>query len=64
MQEMTSRSQVTGSDPEVKSFDRKSPGSACKGPTSQVLSTFKVLQGCNPQEVAITCEEMTSRDLR
>ena len=51
----------TGSDPEVKSFDRKSPGSGCR-PISQVLGAFELLQGCNSQ-VAVTSREMTSRDL-
>ena len=53
---------MTGSDPEVTSFDRKSPGNDCKRPISQVLGTFELLQGCNSQEVAITLQEMKSRD--
>ena len=48
------RPHVTISDPEVTSFDRKSPGSGCTRPVSQVLGTFEVLQGCNSQEVAVT----------
>ena len=54
--------EVTGIDPEVKSFGRKSPGSGCRSPISQVVGTFELLQGCNLQEVAVTSEEMTSRD--
>ena len=46
--------EVTGSDPEVASLDRKSPGSGCKRPISQVLGTFELLQGCNSQEMAVT----------
>jgi len=45
---------VTGSDPEVTSFDWKSPGSGCRRPISQGLDTFELLQGCNSQEVALT----------
>ena len=44
---------VTGSDPEVTSFDRKSPGRGCK-PISQVLGAFELLYSCNWQEVAVT----------
>ena len=47
-------SHVTGSDLEVTSYDRKSPGSGCRRLISQVLGTFELLQGCNPQEVAVT----------
>ena len=46
--------EVIGSDPEVTSFDRKSPGTGCRKPISQVLGTFELLQGCNSQEVAVT----------
>ena len=53
-QEMTSRDHVTGSDPEVTSFDRKSPGSGCRRPISQVLDTFEFLQGCNSHKVEVT----------
>ena len=42
---------ITGSDPEVTSIGRKSPGSGCRGPISLVLGTFELLQGCNSQEV-------------
>jgi len=28
-----------------------------------VLGTFELLQGCNSQEVVVTWQEMTSRDL-
>ena len=48
------RPHVTGSDLEVTSFHRKSPGSGCRRPISQVLGTFELLQGCNSQEVAVT----------
>jgi len=48
--------------PEVTSFPRKSPGSGCRRRISQVLGTFELLQGCNSQEVAVTWQEMTSRD--
>jgi len=44
---------VTGSGPEVMSFDRKSPGSGCRRPVRQVLGTFELLQSCNLQEVAV-----------
>ena len=46
--------EVTGSDPEVTSFDLKSPGSGCRRPTRQDLGTFELLQRCNSQEVAVT----------
>ena len=46
----------------MTSFDRKSPGSSFKRPIGQVLGTFEVLQGSNSQEMAVTCQEMTSRD--
>ena len=45
---------VTGSDPEVTSFGRKSPGSGCGRPISQVLGTFELLQGFNSQELTVT----------
>ena len=61
--EMTSRDHVTRSYREVMSFDRKSPGSGCTRPVSQGLGTFGLLQGCNSQEMAVTRQEMTSRDL-
>jgi len=54
---------VTESDPEVTTFDLKSPGSGCEGPICQVLGTFELPQGCNSQEVAVTWQEMTSRGL-
>ena len=44
---------VTGSDPEVTSLDRNSPGSGCRKSISQVLSTFELLR-LNSQEVADT----------
>ena len=46
--------EVTVSDPEVTSLDRKSPGSGCRRPISQDFGTFEMLQGCNLQEVAVT----------
>jgi len=55
---------VTGSDPEVTSFDRKSPGSGCRRPKTGAYCTFRFLQGCSSQEKAVTWQEMTSRDLR
>ena len=38
--------EVTGSDPEVISFYRKSPGSGGRRPICEVLGTFELLQGC------------------
>ena len=49
---------VNGSDPEVASFDRKSPGSGCRRPIGQVLGTFEHLQFCNSQEVE-SCDTKT-----
>ena len=46
--------EVNGRDPQVSSFDRRSPGSGCRRPISQVLGTFGLLQGCNSQEVVVT----------
>ena len=54
---------MTGSDPEVTLFDRKSRSSGCRRPISQVLGTFQLQQGCNSQEVAVTWQEMISGDL-
>ena len=48
------RPEVSGSDPEVTSLDRKSPGSGCGRPISQVLAMFELTQGCNSQEEAVT----------
>ena len=48
------RPHMTGSDPEVTSFDRKLPGSGCGRPISQVSGAFELLQGCTSQEVAVT----------
>ena len=45
---------ATGSDPEVTSFRRKSPGIGGRRPKIRVLYTFELLQGCNSQEVAVT----------
>ena len=55
-----SEMEVTGSYPEVMSIDRKSPGSGCRRPITQVLGTFELLQGCNSQKMAVTLQEMTS----
>jgi len=55
---------VTGSDPEVTSFDRKSPGSACRRPKTGVYCTFHFLQGCSSQEEAVKWQKLTSSDLR
>jgi len=51
---------VTGSDPELTSFHRMSPGSGSRRPISQVLGSFELLQGCNSQKAADTCQEMTT----
>jgi len=56
--------QVIESDPEDTSFDRKSPGSGCGRPKTDVYYTFHFLQGCSLQEEAVTWQEMTSRELR
>jgi len=48
----------------VTSFDRKSPGSACRRPKTGVYCTFHFLQGCSSQGEPVTWQEMTSRDLR
>jgi len=56
--------QVTGSEMEETSFDRKSPGSGCKRPKSGVHCAFDFIQGCSSQEKAVTSQEMTSRDLK
>jgi len=53
---------VAGSNPEVTSFDRKSPRSGCRRHISRVLGTFELLQRCNSQEVAVTWQELASRD--
>ena len=52
--DVTGNDSRAGSDPEVVSFDWKSPGSGCRRPRSQVLGPFEPLQGCNSQEVAVT----------
>ena len=46
--------QVTESDPEVTSFDRKSPGSGCRRPKTRIYCAFHFLQGCVSQEEAVT----------
>jgi len=61
---MTWRPQVTASDPEVASFDRKSPGSGCRRLKTGVYCAFHFLQGCSSQEEAVTWQKITSRDLR
>ena len=38
------RPEVTESDPEVTSFERKSPGSGCRRAISQVLGTLELLR--------------------
>ena len=45
---------VTGSDPEVTSFERRSPGNGCRGPKAGIYCTFHFLQGCMSQEEAVT----------
>ena len=45
---------MTGNDPEVMLFDRKSLGSGCRRLVGHGLGTFELLQGCNLQEVAVT----------
>ena len=42
---------MTGSDQEVTSFNRKSPGSGCRGPISQVLGKFQLKEIVNWKEV-------------
>jgi len=56
--------QVTGSDTEVTSFDRKSPGGGCRRLKTGVYCTFHFLPGRSLQGKAVTLQEMTSRDLR
>jgi len=46
--------QVTGSDPEVTSLDRKSAGSGWRKPKTVIYRTFHFLQGCSSQEEAVT----------
>jgi len=56
--------QVTGSYPEVTSFDQKSPGSCCKRLKTRVYCECHFLQGCSSQGEAVTSQEMMPRDLR
>jgi len=56
--------EMTGNDPKVTSFDRKSPGSGYRSPKTGVYFTFRFLQGCRLREDSITWQEVTSRDLR
>jgi len=56
--------QVTGSDSEVTSFDRKRPGSGLKSPKTIVYCAFDFLQGCSSQEEAVSWQKITSGDLR
>jgi len=46
--------QVTGSDPEVTSFDRKPPASVCRSLKTGVYCTFHFLQSSSLQEEAVT----------
>ena len=50
---------MTGSDPQLTSLDRNLPGTGCRRPISQVLGTFKLIQGCNSQEVAVMGPDVT-----
>jgi len=52
------------SDPEVTSFNRKSPGSGCRRPKTCSNCAFEFLQGCSSREEEVTWQEMISRDLR
>jgi len=54
---------IPGSDAEVTSFGRKSPGSGCRRPKTLVLCVFHFLQGCSLQEEAVTWQEMMSHHL-
>ena len=54
---------MTGSDSEVTSFDRKSPGSRCQRPKTRIFHAFDFLQVCSLQEEAVTRQEMMSHDL-
>jgi len=54
---------VTGSDPEVTSFNWKSPESGCRRPKTRVFHAFDFLQGCSSHEEAGAWQEMTSCDL-
>ena len=54
---------VTGSNPEVALFGRKSTGSGCSRLIAGVLDAYELLQGCNSQEAAVTWQEMMSHDL-
>ena len=56
--------EVTGIDAQVTLFERKSPGSGCRRPVTQVLCTFELLHGFKSQEVAVTRQEITSRASR
>jgi len=56
--------QVTKSDPEVTSFDRKSPAGGCRRVKTAVYCIFHFLQGCSSQEEAVTWQKVTSRDLK
>ena len=48
---------MSGSEPEVTTFDRKSHESGCRRLKSEVLGTFELLQGSNSQEVAVMSQE-------
>jgi len=45
--------ELTGSDPEVTSFGRKSLGSGCRKPENAEYCTFHFLQGCSSQEETV-----------
>jgi len=45
--------EVTGSDPEVTSFGRKSLGSGCRRPETGEYCTFHFLQGGSSLEEAV-----------
>jgi len=57
-------SHLTGSNPEVTSFDRNSPARGWRRSKTRVYCTFHFLQGCTSQEKTVTWRELTSRDLR
>jgi len=56
--------QVTGSDSEVTSFERKSPGSGRRRTKTGVYCVFAFREGSSSQDESVTWQEMTSRDLR
>ena len=54
LQEMTSRDHVTGIDPEVTSFDRKSPGGGCRRQKTRIFGAFNFRQHCRLHKEAVT----------